>query len=78
MCASLEDAKIDGEQLLKDAEALFKVGEQFFELPIPEKVKYDYSSSGGPPSYYGYKGYGEGVIDKLGTKDRNEFYNVST
>lgn len=25
---------------------------------------------------YRYKGYGAGIIDKDGTKDRNEFYNV--
>ncbi|KAI8938300.1 hypothetical protein NX059_005953 [Plenodomus lindquistii] len=46
----------------------------FFDLPVTEKVKYDFKDQG---SYYGYKGYGEGVIDKQGTKDRNEFYNIS-
>lgn len=68
------DAQVDGEQLLSDAEALFKVGEQVFALPVDEKVKYDLISKG---SYFGYKGYGQGAIDKEGTKDRNEFYNVS-
>ena len=25
---------------------------------------------------YRYKGYGKGIIDKHGSRDRNEFYNV--
>ena len=44
-----------------------------FDLPVQEKVKYDLKNQG---SYFGYKGYGQGVIDAEGTKDRNEFYNV--
>lgn len=68
------DAQVDGEQLLRDAEALFKVGQQIFELPVEEKSKYDMVSRG---SYFGYKGYGKFYTDKEGTKDRNEFYNVS-
>ncbi|GAB7351605.1 hypothetical protein MBLNU459_g2224t1 [Dothideomycetes sp. NU459] len=68
------DIKVSGEQLLRDAEALFRVGEELFELPAEEKVKYDLSSRG---SYFGYKGYGGAVIDAQGTRDRNEFYNVS-
>ncbi|KAI5207792.1 Clavaminate synthase-like protein [Aureobasidium subglaciale] len=66
--------KIDGGQLLKDAEDLFGVGKRVFDLPFEEKVKYDLKDQG---SYFGYKGYGQGVIDAEGTKDRNEFYNVS-
>ncbi|THY22002.1 Clavaminate synthase-like protein [Aureobasidium pullulans] len=68
------NVNVDGEQLLNDAEDLFKVGQGVFDLPIEEKVKYDLKDQG---SYFGYKGYGEGVIDAQGTKDRNEFYNVS-
>lgn len=64
---------IDGEQLLQDAEDLFRVGKSVFDLPVEEKVKYDLKDQG---SYFGYKGYGQGVIDAVGTKDRNEFYNV--
>jgi hypothetical protein len=45
----------------------------FFDLEVAEKVKYDFKDQG---SYFGYKGYGEGIIDAKGTKDRNEFYNV--
>ena len=67
------DVPVDGEGLLADAKALFKAGQQFFDLPVEEKVKYDWSSIN---SYFGYKGYGEGMIDSKGTKDRNEFYNV--
>lgn len=65
---------INGDQLLRDANSLFAVGEEIFALPVSEKVKYDFKDRG---SYFGYKGYGSGVIDAQGTKDRNEFYNVS-
>jgi hypothetical protein len=67
------EVDIDGERLLQNAEALFKVGKSLFDLPVEEKVKYDLKDQG---SYFGYKGYGQGVIDAEGTKDRNEFYNV--
>jgi isopenicillin N synthase-like dioxygenase len=67
------EADIDGERLLQDAEDLFEVGKSLFDLPVEEKVKYDLKDQG---SYFGYKGYGQGVIDAEGTKDRNEFYNV--
>lgn len=68
------EVHVDGEQLLEDADRLFEVQKGFFDLPVEEKVKYDFSGEG---SYFGYKGYGAGVIDKDGTKDRNEFYNTS-
>lgn len=67
------DVNIEGEQLLQDAEDLFRVGKRVFDLPVEEKVKYDLKDQG---SYFGYKGYGQGVIDAEGTKDRNEFYNA--
>lgn len=65
---------INGPALLQDVNALFSLGEQLFALPVPEKQKYDFMDQG---SYYGYKGLGAGVIDKEGTRDRNEFYNIS-
>jgi hypothetical protein len=86
--------KVDGEGLLADAERLFKVGEEFFELPVEEKREYDFAQKGSYFGYvqcflayvnygpdllniaYRYKGYGSGIIDKSGAKDRNEFYNV--
>jgi isopenicillin N synthase-like dioxygenase len=67
------DIDIDGERLLQNAEDLFKIGKNVFDLPVEEKVKYDLKDQG---SYYGYKGYGQGIIDSQGTRDRNEFYNV--
>lgn len=67
------DVAIDGEQLIRDAAELFGTGEELFDLPVEEKVKYDNKAKG---SYYGYKGYGDGVVDATGTRDRNEFYNV--
>lgn len=63
-----------GATLLSTSDALFELGKKVFELPVEEKVKYDLSAEG---SYFGYKGLGAGVIDAKGTKDRNEFYNVS-
>jgi len=73
--STAENTTIDGNQLLHDSDELFKVGKQFYDLPVEEKVKYDFKSKG---SYFGYKGYGDGVVDVKGTTDRNEFYNVST
>lgn len=63
-----------GEALLDDADQLFKLMKFFYDLPVSEKVRYDFKNKG---SYFGYKGYGEGIIDAKGTRDRNEFYNVS-
>lgn len=68
-----DDIQIDGNSLLHDASQLFRVGEELFDLPLEEKQKYDFANQG---SYFGYKGYGSGIIDEKGTKDRNEFYNV--
>jgi len=68
------EVKVNGNQLLLDADKLFNVAKQFYDLPVTEKTKYDFKAKG---SYFGYKGYGDGVIDKEGTSDRNEFYNVS-
>ena len=63
----------EGTSILNDADALFDLGEQFFDLDLEEKRSYDFS---GQNSYVGYKGYGTAVIDKAGALDRNEFYNV--
>ncbi|KAF2683913.1 Clavaminate synthase-like protein [Lentithecium fluviatile CBS 122367] len=65
---------VDGTALLRDAAKLFEVMKGFFELPIEEKAKYDFADQG---SYFGYKGYGAGIVDRKGTRDRNEFYNIS-
>jgi hypothetical protein len=67
--------QVCGRGLLRDAEYLFKAQKTFFSLPVEQKQKYDFAAKG---SYFGYKGYGSGVIDKEGTTDRNEFYNVNT
>jgi hypothetical protein len=72
--ASSSDSQIDGPALLRDVDALFSLGEQVFDLPTSEKQKYDFVEEG---SYFGYKGLGAGVVDAQGTRDRNEFYNVS-
>lgn len=62
-----------GDSILTDADQLFQVGEQLFDLPVEEKQEYDFSHK---DSYFGYKGFGASVIDRNGTLDRNEFYNV--
>ncbi|CAG5185646.1 uncharacterized protein ALTATR162_LOCUS11361 [Alternaria atra] len=64
---------VDGNALLEDVDKLFNVMQDFYDLDVTEKFKYDFKDQG---SYFGYKGYGEGIVDKQGTKDRNEFYNV--
>ncbi|ORY12945.1 hypothetical protein BCR34DRAFT_586840 [Clohesyomyces aquaticus] len=65
---------VDGQSLLRDADQLFEVMKGFFDLDVQEKVKYDFADQG---SYFGYKGLGVGIVDKKGTRDRNEFYNIS-
>ena len=64
---------LGSDAVLDDANALFEIMKSFFDLEVSEKVKYDFKDQG---SYFGYKGYGEGIVDKEGTRDRNEFYNV--
>ncbi|KAL9058004.1 MAG: hypothetical protein Q9162_001996 [Coniocarpon cinnabarinum] len=66
--------RIEGKRFADDAERLFSVGKEFFALATEEKSSYDLSGQG---SYFGYKGYGAGFVDKEGNRDRNEFYNVS-
>lgn len=65
---------VDGEGLIQSAEECFGLAEGVFSLPVEEKQKYDLMEEG---SYFGYKGYGKGVVDKKGTRDRNEFWNIS-
>jgi isopenicillin N synthase-like dioxygenase len=62
-----------GECLLREANNLFALMENFFDLPLEEKQKYDFAAQ---KMYYGYKGIGKEVVDGKGTKDRNEIYNV--
>lgn len=63
----------DGESLLDESSTMFDLMENFYELPVKEKLKYDFAAEG---SYFGYKGLGAEVIDGKGTKDKNEIYNV--
>lgn len=68
----LQDAE-QGMSLLGDADDLFQVGEKLFDLPLEEKMVYDFSAQN---SYFGYKGQNAVVVDKDGNLDRNEFYNA--
>lgn len=69
-----KEGRIDGEGLLKDADAMFKLAPDVFGLPLEDKQQFDYKDKG---SYFGYKGYGKGIVDAKGTRDRNEFWNIS-
>lgn len=62
-----------GEQLLQQADGMFDLMRDFFDLPLDEKQKYDFAAQ---KMYYGYKGLGKEVVDGKGTLDRNEIYNV--
>lgn len=64
-----------GDTLLEESGRLFEVSKSLFDEGPDELEKFDYSEQG---SYYGYKGLGKKVVDAKGTKDRNEFYNVSS
>ncbi|KAK5947565.1 hypothetical protein PMZ80_001718 [Knufia obscura] len=68
------DLQGPGDGILDDADKLFKVGEELYDLPLEEKQKYDFMHKN---SYFGYKGFGANVVDKTGRTDRNEFYNIS-
>ncbi|KAK4934252.1 hypothetical protein LTR66_015657 [Elasticomyces elasticus] len=68
------DLRGPGDEILDDANKLFDVAEQLYDLPLEEKQKYDFMSK---KSYFGYKGLGAAVVDRKGRLDRNEFYNVS-
>lgn len=63
-----------GRALLGEAEELFDLGKGLFGLGREVLDEFDYSGVG---SYIGYKGFGKGVVDRKGTSDRNEFFNVS-
>ena len=68
------DLRGPGDEILANANKLFDVAKDLYDLPLPEIQKYDFMHKG---SYFGYKGYGANVVDRSGRTDRNEFYNVS-
>jgi hypothetical protein len=67
------DLRGPGDDVLAQSTQLFDVGVELFDLPLDEKLKYNFS---GQNSYFGYKHLGAAVADKQGRLDRNEFYNV--
>lgn len=64
----------NGDNILENADRLFAIEQELFDLSLEEKQRYDFSKEG---SYFGYKSQGASVVDKKGNLDRNEFYNVS-
>lgn len=62
-----------GDALLSEADALFQIGKDLFNLPLEEKKKYNFTHF---KTYFGYKHMGANVTDQDGSMDRNEFYNV--
>ena len=69
----VKDNAVDGDTLLREADGLFAFMKRLYDLPVEEKQQYDLKDKG---VYFGYKGLGSGIIDKVGTKDRNEYWNV--
>lgn len=57
-----------------DYDFMFDLANETFQLPLEEKMKYEMGNTG---SYFGYKMSGSQYVDKKGTPDRSEFYNVS-
>ncbi|KAL9138083.1 MAG: hypothetical protein Q9175_000693 [Cornicularia normoerica] len=55
---------LQGQCIVNDADKLFDVGKQLYDLFLEEKQRYDFSAH---KSYSGYKGYGTSVFDKNGT-----------
>lgn len=64
----------EGQALLENADRLFDVAKDVFDLPLETKQHFDFAAEG---KYFGYKGIGAEVVDGAGTRDRNEIYNVS-
>ena len=65
---------ISGPDLLSLSTSLFALAPDIFSLPLSEKQKYDFVAAG---SYFGYKGLGQAIVDRKGTRDGNEFWNLS-
>jgi isopenicillin N synthase-like dioxygenase len=72
-----------GEALLRGAAQIALTGEETFELPLNEKMRYRQNSNGaadgskGGRTLFGYKYVGATVTDRSGTKDTAEFFNVA-
>lgn len=49
------DLRGPGDDILEDADKLFKVSEELYDLSLEEKQKYDFMHKN---SYFGYKGFG--------------------
>ncbi|KAK9423866.1 hypothetical protein SUNI508_03882 [Seiridium unicorne] len=64
-----------GDVILEGAQQIARVGEETFELPLDEKMKY--TQGKGARTLFGYKYVGATVTDKAGTKDTAEFFNVA-
>lgn len=69
-----KENEIDGDALLDEKDQLFELMEDMYALPREDKDKYNRTAEG---IYFGYKGVGTNILDKRGTKDRNEYWNVS-
>ncbi|KZT53565.1 oxidoreductase [Calocera cornea HHB12733] len=66
----------EGEELYEDAQALLQLEKDFFSLPDSEKAIADRDNIPESDGFYGYKRMGTLVMDKLGTRDRHEAYNL--
>src|SRR5690349_2932873 len=58
-----------------DPAPIFTLAEKVFKLPLDTKMKYAVDAKNGV--LFGYKAIGSMPIDKKGTPDRIEFWNIS-
>lgn len=54
---------------------MFRLGEKVFRMPLDEKLMYEMDGKNGV--YFGYKSIGSMFVDKNGTPDSVEFWNIS-
>ncbi|KAI0696905.1 hypothetical protein BC835DRAFT_1271188 [Cytidiella melzeri] len=58
----------------EEANAMFEMGAETMNLPMPEKMRYEQGNDG---ESFGYKAAGANAVDETGTLDTVEFINVS-
>ncbi|TAQ85502.1 hypothetical protein B7494_g6169 [Chlorociboria aeruginascens] len=63
----------EGVEIMDVVKKLFKLSDEVFAEPLEEKNKYDLSEKG---SFFGYKAVGATIIDREGTKDKMEAWNL--
>ncbi|KAH8112400.1 Clavaminate synthase-like protein [Phellopilus nigrolimitatus] len=57
-----------------EVDEMFKMGEEFFDLPLDKKLEFDQGDGG---DSYGYKAAGSTATDEYGSVDKVEYINVA-